>query len=181
MKDTKPGTNPVPWNSAALWKEANNSFGHIVRHFPYRIEKATFHARMIRDIITALSPVMDELCSICHSCASPCCTHATIWYDFRDLLYLHLTGASIPGCQIVKEPGMSCPLFEKTGCTIHRVFRPFICTWYICPGQNAFIHKRYPEKKQKIQNMLFLLKKHRKEMENKFIHGVCMDHDLARF
>lgn len=94
-------------------------------------------AREIRDLLDALSDPIEHLCSAtCPGCKDICCERATIWYDFKDLVYLYFGMGRLPEKQIKKIPGPvrpQCSNLTETGCRLPRRERPFVCTWYFCP------------------------------------------------
>ena len=89
-----------PWGSNLSWQAANRSFDiHIDR---YRVElgPAMTIAQEIRCRLALIFPLLNGLClSTCRHCPEPCCQTASPWYDFRDLLFLHLNFLEIPRFQ----------------------------------------------------------------------------------
>ena len=55
--------------------------------------------------------------------------------DFKDLLFAHLNGLEIPPAQLMTNRKMICRYLGNQGCTLERISRPWICTWYLCPTQ----------------------------------------------
>ena len=81
-------------------------------------------------------PLLDELCmATCTYCPDPCCFSAYAWFDFRDLLFAHLNGLAVPPAQLMTDRKMICRYLGVRGCTLERISRPWICTWYLCPAQ----------------------------------------------
>lgn len=129
-----------PWGDRASWREVNDCIaGWIVRRGP-RLSAVRSSADRIRRQIERLNPPMDALCrEACGSCGTVCCGRATIWYDFRDLIYLHLAGLGPPSGQVMRHPHRPCPHLSAAGCRMDRSRRPFVCTWYLCPAHRKLL------------------------------------------
>jgi hypothetical protein len=109
--------NPAPpWGSRPVWQEANRSIDiHI---YGYRAEfgPAVTIAREIRSRLASIFPFLDHLCmATCRCCPEPCCLTASPWYDFRDLLFLHLNLIEIPRSQPVDGYKDTCCYLSPPG------------------------------------------------------------------
>jgi hypothetical protein len=81
----------------------------------------------------------------CRFCPEPCCITNTVWFDFRDLLILHLLDAPLPLRQAATGPGENCPFLFPHGCRLPWQIRPWMCIKYLCPTQRAAMkHKGRP-------------------------------------
>lgn len=129
----------VPWQDRAIFQEAVGFLSRMDRIGGQELDPVRGLAGEIQCCFDQISDKLDEICSLtCPECSDNCCERATIWYDFRDLVYLYFSPGRMPECQIVKVKGMSrCPHLEPSGCTLARSRRPFVCTWYFCPEQKA--------------------------------------------
>lgn len=65
--------------------------------------------------------------------------HAKPYYDFRDLVYLHLCSLEPPAQQPITAKDDNCRYLGSAGCVLSRELRPWICTWYICPEMHSFL------------------------------------------
>jgi len=102
-------------------------------------------ARSIAVKIESLDCVLEQLCrQSCRHCIDVCCLRATIWYDFRDLLFYRLHTGGLPLQKIVKDGAGACIHLSTEGCRLPRCQRPFVCTWYICPTQKEAM-RRLPD------------------------------------
>ena len=130
----------------------------------------------IREILEEMEPVLEQACAaVCPGCTDVCCARATIWYDFKDLLYLFFTGSDtgrlpgpgFPDGQIrkVKEPGggQTCVHLGPDGCSQPRIRRPFVCTWYLCPDQKQWLRTQ-PGSMETLESGLARIKALRQEM-----------------
>ncbi|BBO76352.1 hypothetical protein DSCW_37690 [Desulfosarcina widdelii] len=77
----------------------------------------------------------------CRFCPEPCCITNTVWFDFRDLLAMHLLDELIPFRQAAAESGEPCPFLGHHGCRLPWRMRPWMCLKYICPAQRALMKK----------------------------------------
>ena len=150
------------------------SISHLSGQYKRDLEKAHDMAAMIKDQFELLESAVDKLCArTCIDCQDICCNHATIWYDFKDLLYVYFSTGSFPKHQIEKvkseKKGSFCCHFTPRGCRLPRTLRPFVCTWYFCPEQIQFLKTITPDLKIKIDKTLFQIKVLRNNIEMLFI------------
>lgn len=162
----------IPWNTKALWKEANLALDLNVSRHRHRLTDAFRLAAGLRDRLLSIFPLMDRLCQhTCPNCTDICCQHAWVWADFRDLLFYHLAGIPVPDQQLLGRRGEHCPYAGPMGCRLDRLQRPFVCTWYVCPAQTGLLHGR-PENQVHLSAMLSQIKIERRRMENQFIQAL---------
>lgn len=120
-----------------------------------------------------LHAFMDDLCrQTCPWCPSPCCMSATVWIDFRDLLYLHLSGLPLPDKQLLNERGATCRHLGIRGCRLPRQSRPWTCTCYLCPTQRNIIRKRGEAFRTSIDETIQAVKIGRKQLEAAFMRVI---------
>jgi hypothetical protein len=162
----------IPWNTPALWREANASLAHVLHHNRHTMGESRRLARQLQEQLTALFPLMEELCrTTCPICRDVCCRHACVWIDFRDLLFLHLAGLPVPDGQLLGVRGERCRFGGPDGCRLDRIRRPFICTWYLCPAQTRRLRED-PEEMRRMTECLRRIKHLRREMETSFVRAV---------
>lgn len=130
-----------PWGHPSTWQAVTASFdhhlglAHIRGHGPTRQKAAAIGRLMAR-----MDPLMAVLArQSCPDCVDPCCRRATVWYDCTDLLVLGFTGQPWPPGQPMAAVGDRCRYLDPAGCRLPRIQRPWICTWYLCPRQTAFL------------------------------------------
>ena len=157
------------WDSPYKWREAQLSLDYHLHRYAGRRWDLKALADAVAQKIIALDPVMDALCAqTCPGCKDPCCGRATVRYDFRDLVFLHINGKGLPVSQLETGDGRACSCLGENGCSVERLLRPFMCTWYLCPGQAALLRNEVwrgydlPERLREIQ-------KDRKELEKGFL------------
>ena len=128
-------------------------------------------AAQIAGLMARLDPVMTAMCHVtCPDCTDNCCARATIWYDFRDLLFLYFNAVSLPDRQIgrrIFKGRLACSHLTASGCALQRHQRPFVCTWYLCNDQ-----KRIPGG-QSAQVAILKIQALRRDMED-FFCGNCL-------
>jgi hypothetical protein len=161
-----------PWGGAAAWQAAEDSLAQAVgRHRP-RVAAAAGCAAEIRARLAQLAPVMTALGSLtCSRCLSSCCERARVWFDFRDLLYLHLSGQPRPAAQLRRHLHDPCRYLGAAGCRLPRPLRPWVCTWYLCPQQTALLGRDGRQALGRVRRQLGAVAQLRREMENAFIRA----------
>ena len=113
---------------------------------------------------------MERLCRrTCPKCEQPCCGVAKPWYDLRDLLFLHLAGRAIAPSQPIRNSRDHCRYLESHGCTLPRLERPWICTWYLCPTQTALMRHEDADATRQVEDALKSIGLQRKRLEAKWI------------
>ena len=105
----------------------------------------------------------------CRYCPEPCCLTASPWYDFRDLLFLHLNTLEIPQSQPLHDDTNTCCYLGPWGCDLSRITRPWICIWYLCPTQVANLKKRNSQQGDPINQTVSEIKRGRRQLELEFI------------
>lgn len=171
----EPQASAPPWAQPAQWIEAHK---HLTGLCAAReAELGTLRlkaAQLVRALQLAVFPVMDQLCAeTCPMCPDPCCLRAKPWFDFRDLILMHLAGLAIPEAQVLEDMTSTCRYSGPHGCTLPRSSRPWICTWYLCPAQKARLGQGPKTVRTSLTLTLQEVKKGRKELEDRFIELVC--------
>jgi hypothetical protein len=162
----------VPWNTIASWQEANSSLSTSLKRNRSGLTDCRRHAGHLRHLLEGLFPLMEDLCrQACPDCADICCQRAWVWVDFKDLLFMHLAEIALPPQQLLGKQGDRCRYVGHAGCSLDRLQRPFICTWYLCPAQSRLLD-RQPAGKQHLSQTLEQIKDHRKRIEASYIQAV---------
>ena len=163
-----------PWNTASEWVEINRSIADLIRRYQWELRQVDSLAHEVKSSLESLFAPMDRLCELtCPRCEKPCCRVANLWFDFRDLLFLHLIGRAPPESQPLKKTDDHCRFLSATGCRLPRISRPWICTWYLCPPQTAIIRTNKPHFQATIESNLHRIKKMRTLMEDEFISVIA--------
>ncbi len=161
------------WGSPHTWIEANQSIDRLVQNHHSSLGKAFALSGEIRKKIETVSPLMDTLCaSTCPWCPEPCCLSAKVWFDFKDLIFIHLNNFQHPVAQPIANLEKTCQYIGLRGCTLNRIFRPWICTCYLCPTQMAILRNKNPEYHRSISRLIQDIKNLRKVLEDVFIRIV---------
>ena len=159
-----------PWGRLKSWSEANQSLVHLIRLYRDELKRAMMLARGIQVYLESIFALMDDLCAVtCLFCPDPCCLSAKVWIDFRDLLFLHLSDQQIPQNQILPNLKQTCRYWNPGGCTLTRILRPWVCTWYLCPAQVANFRQQSPGVQETFNQTVKAVKASRKKMEAEFI------------
>ena len=161
-----------PWGAPHQWREANAALNRLVAIHAGRLNPSVAIARSVSDRLKSLFPLLDLLCAeTCPHCPEPCCLDARIWVDFKDLLFLHLSGYPVPRTQLIAHPRSQCICVGHGGCALPRLSRPWVCTWYLCPAQTARLRRR-PESDQALfRDGVHAIKALRSRMEDAFIEA----------
>jgi hypothetical protein len=124
------------------WQQSNCALKRLLnRHRPL-LGRAAATAGTIRREIDELIHTMEALHRrTCRFCPEPCCITNTVWFDFRDLLAMHLLDELIPSRQAATESGEPCPFLDHHGCRLPWRMRPWMCLKYICPAQQTLMKK----------------------------------------
>jgi hypothetical protein len=159
-----------PWKTKAAWQEANRSIDGLIQRYADKLSSAMALAASVRVRLEPIFSILDNLCiETCPRCPEPCCLHASPWFDYRDLLFFHLNAVAIPVSQPLEGLGATCRYFSTRGCTLERISRPWICTWYLCPVQTGNLNIRRSHQRKDLSSGLTDIKAFRKEMEAAFI------------
>lgn len=163
-----------PWKSPEVWSQFCQSMEQTVGHQRSGLEEARHIACQIREKIDEINDAIDSVCEeTCLFCKDICCKKATVWYDFKDMLYIYLHSGQFPRAQITKNGDLSCCNLTAMGCLLPRRIRPFICTWYICPSQTAMLSEKVVEEpKNLIMSSIKEIQALRNCLENTFIKAV---------
>lgn len=157
----------IPWNTPYLWREANTSLDRVIEINRDELAEARRLAWELRAHLESIFPTMDNLCMItCPDCTDPCCQRAWVWYDFKDLMFLHLPHIPLPPGQLMGARGERCRYATPTGCRLARLHRPFVCTWYLCPAQIQCLGR---ERKAVLNETMQTIKTLRRQIEGLFI------------
>ena len=163
-----------PWNSIASWQEANRSLDSLIQKNLPEMNRAMFLAHRVQTRLASMFSLLDDLCRItCPWCPDPCCLSAKVWIDFKDLLFLHLGGHPIPPEQLLPNFEKVCRYWSLKGCVLQRMSRPWVCTWYLCPTQQANLRHKDRCTQDEFSRLIQAVKACRTEMEAEFIRIVC--------
>ena len=163
-----------PWKQPEKWREINTILTQTTGNKKEGLARASSIAHEVRRQLHAVTKPMDSLCvQTCRFCTDICCLKASIWADFRDLIFWHMSGQAIPLHQTISHVNQSCRYLGNHGCTLPRLSRPFVCTWYLCPSQVSRIREnpKYDDW-QGLPGALQSIKQHRKMLENAFVEAV---------
>lgn len=162
-----------PWKSSEHWSQAIQSLVHVSAKNWRNLWHARNIANLIEKKLIGVDDALEALCNTtCKSCVDICCKKATVWYDFKDLLYLYLISGSLPVAQICKKSDLSCGKLTSKGCDLPRIARPFICTWYLCPDQAALCSGQKLKVIHDLPGSIIEIQRLRKELECEFIQVV---------
>jgi hypothetical protein len=91
MMSHKPLNLAPPWGSSPAWQEVNRSIDIHIHRYRAELRPAGATARETCNRLASVLPFLNGLSmTTCRCCPEPCCLTASPWYDFRDLLFLHL-------------------------------------------------------------------------------------------
>ena len=173
MRFDTPVTHSPPWGSAPSWHEANRSIDFHIKRYYLHLKPVIQLARDTQIRLESIFPCLDDICKMtCPRCPDACCLSASPWYDWRDLIFLHLNQISIPPTQTISNFKETCCYLSHRGCTLPRITRPWICTWYLCPAQTVNLRQKCVEQWQALSRVLGEIKALRKKLENEFIRVI---------
>lgn len=159
-----------PWGIASIWDEVNSTINYLINLHKDSLGDVFQIAYGIRANLLSLFPLQDELLkATCTNCQSPCCGTATVWLDFCDLLFIHLTEQIVPDYQLIEKQSDSCRYLSAGGCIIPRLSRPWVCTLYLCPPQMALLRTKGDTMRNNNDKIIQSIKLNRKNLERMFI------------
>ena len=162
------------WETPAEWREAQTGLDHHLKIYSGLDEDVRQKAAAIAGKIEGLDSLQDTLCArTCPACKDPCCRRATVRYDFRDLIFLHLVQKGLPMGQPISGGDTGCSCLGENGCELDRMMRPFMCTWYLCPAQVELLRHAEPWRQYGILERLREIQGDRKELEKGFLKLVA--------
>lgn len=162
-----------PWGHPQKWREANQCFDYLITYHQSKLSQAKEYAYEIKNLYEFLFPILDELClKTCPECSDPCCLKAKVWFDFKDLLFLHLANCPIPVRQLIPNKQTVCTYLGHQGCLLPRISRPWVCLWYLCSPQIELLDKTLPLTRNNFKRKVKKIKNLRKEMEIHFINSI---------
>jgi len=165
----------IPWLEPSQWQQLELSFASFIKN-GIECAEANNLAASIKEKLESVDAALSFLCSLtCSSCSDNCCVRATVWYDFRDLIYFHCSHGKIPEKQISKKNDLSCKLLNSEGCALIRSKRPFICTWYLCSSHKDLLRRLQQSGKidRDVEGILSDIQSDRKMLENVFVECVA--------
>lgn len=169
------------WDSPAEWREAQVGLGVSLHFYSLGNGKITRIAEDIAEKTQSLDPELERLCiRTCSGCEDPCCVLATVRYDFRDLIFLHLIQKGLPIGQLASGSGRGCSCLGENGCVLDRIMRPFMCTWYLCPSQMELVRSEKMWQKYHLPERLREIQNDRKNLENAFLKLVAPNNTFSR-
>ncbi len=163
----------IPWQGLKDFEEISISLDKIESVHKRLNKDLNKLANDIAQCFKAISNPIDEICLVtCPSCRDVCCKKATVFFDFKDLLYLHFGKRGLPSSQVSRNKEGKCCYLSISGCRLHRLERPFICTWYFCPDQTGFRREKQAGLEDDVKALVTQIKTLRNEMEDQFIQVV---------
>ncbi len=162
-----------PWNKPTTWTEACRTVAFLLDRYKTRLDTVLVYSCEIKENLAKLSPLTELLCqNTCPWCPDPCCLSAIVWFDFADLLFLHLTGETVPSSQPQPNQTKICRFFGPKGCNLPRAVRPWVCTWYTCASQWAFLRLQDQDFQETYKRGVQEIRHSRRKMETEFIRLV---------
>jgi hypothetical protein len=164
---------PGGTRAGGAWLESNQALGRLIALHHSRLDRCIRIAGRIQAQLAAIFPCMDGLCAeTCPDCRQRCCNATRVWFDFRDLLFFHLTRQPIPPNQLVYENERNCCYLATDGCRLPRSSRPWACTRYLCPAQLAIVDAAPDEFLRGLTSTLDGIHDLRLDLEDAFLQGI---------
>ena len=160
----------IPWASPQSWPTAIQAVDYHMQRYRAELKYLKILVREIKSCLNSAFPILDELCAnSCQWCPDPCCLNASVWFDYKDLLFLHFNQQPIPPAQPKADLSMTCRYLGPRGCRLPRLSRPWICTWYLCPTQTANLRNGHQTKRKFLNRAMALIKSERNLLESEYI------------
>ncbi len=137
------------WARPEEWREANQTLAGLFRSHAGRLSSVLATAQRARAALEEIFPILDDYAAqTCPGCPAVCCREARVAFDFKDLIFLHANGLEPPPSQLRRYEDESCRYLGPEGCRLERLYRPFVCTWYLCAAMLE-IHRLRPPRFQR--------------------------------
>lgn len=163
-----------PWAEPDQWHQVQEALDLTIGLHGPALDPARAQAGRMEAALLGLEPFLEELCAAtCPRCLEPCCLTARVWLDFKDLVFLHLSGQALPLAQLRSRTGQACRYLGPDGCTLARLSRPWVCAWYICPPQKRRLRRMSPARQDEFARLVEVVKAARKLMEAAFVEAVA--------
>ena len=157
------------WAQPQLWDEVNATVDYLLDHHRNAWQHLCHGAECINGLLQLINPLLDQLCrQTCTFCPDPCCMEAKIWYDIKDLLFLHLCLQPCPPGQPLALNRRFCSYLGTRGCSLPRRMRPWICTYYLCPAQKGRLRRFAPARLAFFEAVAEQIKIHRQGLLTAF-------------
>ena len=154
---------------SATWITSNQVLDGLISHHSQYIKPATRIATLIRQELEAIFPLLDTIClRTCPWCPDPCCIVTKVWYDFIDLVFLHLIEVSLPPGPLASKLEDPCRYLSSWGCQLPRLIRPWGCIQYICSTQRKNLHRWKPGDEAQLDLVFNKIKDRRYQLETEF-------------
>jgi len=141
------------------------------------LDPARHTALRIENDLACLGALFDELAdTTCACCVRLCCRTARVWLDFKDLLFIHLSGQTLPAHQVRREKEAGCRFLSPRGCRLPRLSRPWVCTWYVCPAQRDALVRDVVMGEVRFTRLRHDVGRMRARMEDQFLRAVHSKH-----
>ncbi|MDD9303549.1 MAG: hypothetical protein HUK40_14900 [Desulfobacter sp.] len=145
----------IPWQAKDEFFQVGRFFSLVDERRGKDLDPVRDLAEKIANEFDAMGPDLDLICAqTCPECRDNCCERATIWYDFKDMLYLYFGLGRLPDSQVFRKKNalaVSCIHLGNQGCLLARKERPFVCTWYFCPNQKQT--SLYPDQALRVEKI----------------------------
>jgi len=162
--------NAPPWCNDQLWQAADSTLQNLAWRHRHQLDQVKETADYIKSMLASIDDSLDRLArQTCAQCPAPCCLVADVSYDFRDLLFIHMTDQAMPPGQPRRTTGEVCRYLGAEGCLIPRQQRPWICTWYICAVQKNCLAGCHEISRKHLLSVIVEISILRKQMESLFI------------
>jgi hypothetical protein len=124
------------------WARSNTALRRWITARSEVFADAVLAAASVRRQLEKIFPILDDLASAtCPWCPEPCCIANRVWFDFRDILFFHLSRIPIPPGPVKGVEKEPCRYLAAHGCILPRLQRPWACTQYLCGTQRRRLGK----------------------------------------
>jgi hypothetical protein len=164
------------WALPGAWEDINGVVTYLLNHHEHAQKHLQRDAARIDALLQLMNPLLDRLCRhTCTFCPEPCCARAIVWYDIKDLLFLHLSLQPRPSVQPLAHGEPVCRYLGIRGCRLPRRRRPWICTHYLCPAQKKRLRRLAPSRLTLFDTVLERIKRIRRGMLAAFDQAQSVD------
>lgn len=155
------------------WVVSNRALNRLIRRRFRHLKPAREVAARIRQELETIFPLLDTVCRrTCPWCPDPCCIVTKVWYDFIDLIFLHLIELPLPPGPLAARLEDPCHYLSPRGCRLPRLIRPWGCIQYTCPAQWNNLHHHSADDEKQLDLAFNRIREKRYQLEMEFQRGV---------
>jgi hypothetical protein len=116
-----------------VYHKTNLFLGDFLNSNRDNLQKVRLLAERVKEGIEKINFfVQQATAGVCPECKDVCCISKHGYYNYEDLVYLHVLGLKPPAPDFGRDDSDPCQFLTAGGCSLERPLRPSGCNWYFC-------------------------------------------------